>query len=252
MLALIGDRGHSRLTDLIEHPGAQLGLHGGCFSLPVNFHALGVWAEASGGERLRMAGPHSSLQIEALLTGMGARVPERLRTAFTVSIAESGPDDFYSVKTAAERGLDDIDMDEAFALLRWSAWDPVVFAHLLPRLVALVEEASTRELADLRLGLLRVWEAHYPLPGGVEAAFSIASLLYTMGYYVDALEFLDISVREEGADGATSYNIAMAHFQLHQLEEALAALDEAIELAPDFAEARSMRTTIEAELDADR
>ena len=52
--------------------------------------------------------------------------------------------------------------------------------------LTLVEAAGTRALADLRNALLRVWEAHYPLPGGPEAAFSIASEMAEIRWIIRA------------------------------------------------------------------
>jgi len=251
MFALIGDRGYRRLSDLLDEQGPQVGLHGRCFSLPVNFHALGLWAERHGGQVLGVSSGDVSLNVTGLLCSAEDEATSEVRLAFTDAIEEAGPDDFYALKQLAERSYDDLSLDEALALLRWSAWDPVVLASVLSRLIILVEGSPETEFADVRRALRRVWEAHYPLPQGIDVAFNIATLLYGMEYYADAIEFLEHSLELSGPHSSTYFNLGMAHYHLHQLHPAAKALEQSLELAPDFADARSMSVLVAAALSAD-
>ncbi len=250
LLALVGDRGYDRLADLLADQGPQMGLHGGCFSLPVNFHALGLWAELHGGEVLTTRRGHSSLIVNAFICSMAGRSTAELRLAFTASVDEAGPDDFYAMQQIALGALESMDLDDVLAIIRWSAYDQVVFSAALPHLLVLVEAAEESAYGDIRIMLLRVWEAHYPGLVGLDVAFSIATILYGMEYYLDALAFLDRSLETAGPDPATFFNIGMAYYHLRQLELALENVRLAIEMSPTFAQARSMEAMIVAELAA--
>lgn len=246
-LALIGDRGHDRLGDLLDDQGPQVGLHGGCFSLPVNFHALGMWAEAHGGTALNASGGHHALNVTGLLCGLETTGATETIAAFGAAIEDAGPDDFYTLQRVV-LGADDLDLDALVSVLRWSGYDPVVLAATLPQLILQVEAAPEGAFSDVRAALLRVWDAHYPLPGALDTAFSIATVLYGMGFFIDALDFLERSLELDGPHEATYFNIGMSHYHLHRLEPALAMVRAAIALAPDFTQARNMEALIADEL----
>ena len=247
-LAIVGDRGYDRLSDLVENQGPQLGLHGGCFSLPMNFHAVGVWAGAHDGVAMTTRRGHSSLNVNAFAFGVGKRPLLETQAAFTAAIGESGPDDFYAMQQVAARFFGDMSLPEVLAVIRWSAYDPVVFSAALPALIVLVEGAPEHEFHDVRSVLANVWASHFPVQGGPDLAFSIATVLYGMGRYLDALEFLHHSLDLVGPDPATYFNIGMAHHHLGQNEPALEMVRRSIELSPDFQQARSMEAMIAAEL----
>jgi hypothetical protein len=214
LFALIGDRGSDRLVDLRDEQGPQIGLHGGCFSLPVNFHALGVWADIHGGEALTTRRGHTALNVNGFVCSMAGQSTAELRLAFTTAIEEAGPDDFYAMQQIAGRGFAEMSLDEMLAVIRWSAYDPILFSAALPHLITLVEGSPDSEFGDVRSMLFKVWDAHYPLPGGLDVAFSIATVLYGMGFYLDSLDFLHRSLDLAGPDSATYFNIGMSHYHL--------------------------------------
>ena len=244
LLVLVGDRGYHRLEDLLVNPGMQMGVHGGAFSLPVNGHALSWFAARHGGRALHPAGGHSSLDVSAFLFGLDNSASRRTDDAYVVNVEEQGPDDWFYLRDVALRSLESLSLADLLALLRCSAYDPAVFRLVLPRLIACAESAADDAGPGLYRMLELVFDNHFEEPGGYDLAFDIASLLYGMDSFEEALTYLDRSEAEFGEHPSTSYNRGMCYWHLHRLPEALRSVERTLELDPSFDRARGMRVTI--------
>ena len=72
LLVLAADKGFHWEEDLLRWGEPQMAIHDGCFSLPLNFHAMGQYILQQGGQVLQTPHHHPSLDILAFLLGRPA------------------------------------------------------------------------------------------------------------------------------------------------------------------------------------
>lgn len=243
-LFLVGDRGYDTLSDLLNNPGPQMGLHGGAFSLPLNGHALGWHTERRGGEALHPASGHGSLDVSAFVMGLPGELGAETRAVYVTEVDEGSPDDFYCLREALSRDASGISLEELLATLRMSASDPDTLRALLPDAVRLVESAPEESYPELHRALDLIWANHFAIPDGYDVAFDIASLLYGMAHWEDALDYLDRSEAEFGPHASISHNRGMCCWHLNRLPAAAEAMEKTLAADPSFDRARVMKVKI--------
>jgi tetratricopeptide (TPR) repeat protein len=246
LLVLTADYGDAREEALLSREPPELRWHGGCFSVGVNFHALGGWCQRHNGELLLPAQRHSSLCIAALLVGLGDSRETRL--AYREWIDAVSPDDFFAVKRGLDRAYELLTVQQVVAYLRISGWDVDILRQAMTALVVRAEAASEQEQADLRHALLEVWRQRYPMGDDRTLLHHIAVLLYKMHFYPEALALCESALADFGPHVETYFDMAMALYRLRRLGEALAAANLALALAPDEPGCRALRVRLEGEL----
>lgn len=248
MLLLSADRGSHRLEDLPrEEPG--FALHGGCFSLPLNFHALGRVLEGGGACVLQNRG--SSLELATAVFPPVAADCVETRLAFGTFLDQLSPDDFFLQKSVLGM-VDELAPEVVLATLRHGFWDAELLA---PHLAWLGRALGPLPLGErLRWGevLRRVWMSHFPLGEGHDLGFRIGVLAAELGLYGDALRYYEESMRWCGLDASTLHNAGLCLYELGRIEEAEAITRRALERRPELEAAQQLLALIEAARDARR
>jgi hypothetical protein len=251
MLLLSADKGFHTEEALLEgHGEPRLAIHGsGCFSLMVNYHAIGQYCRNQGGRALHPGHGWTNLCLAAFVWGEPAGGLSETGLAFSQAVEEFGPDDFFSLAQALESSHETMSLDQLLACLRLSGCDEQVFLRIAPFLMQQVGSASNAMKRDLRRTADRVWEQHFPLGESPDVAFHLGTLLYTMEHFPEAMEFFDHSIRLHGCEPGNSYNMALCHHALRQSVPALEWLDRTLELAPEFEAARALRIQIQSAIE---
>ena len=246
-LMLSADKGVSTEEGLsLGHCGPQLVIHGGqCFSVMVNYDAIGRYVELRGGKALHPDHAHQNLCVSAfLLCENSDRYADTL-AACNERLHRFGPDDFYILlSSVAEPGR--LDFSQMLAVLRASGWDDTLLLQFLPvweERVAQVSEWLKREIWE---AVIQVWEGYFPVAGEEDLAFRIGTLLCKMRLYPQALQFLEYSWIGEGPAPGVAYNMALCHYWLGQYAQALHLVCKALELDPEADGARALRIRLEA------
>lgn len=249
LLLLSGDKGycHQELADGRGEP--ELTLHGS-FSMMVNYHALGRWLAGQGGELLCTSRLHSSLTVVAGLLGTPPGGTLETRLAFAEAVDRRGPDDFFDLKTAFGKPLDDLTLEQLLGWLRLSGWDANVFLDCWPVLMKHAAEAPGLLRLELYRAVYEVWERHFPMPQAIDLAFHLGVLLCEIERHEEALQLFHESVAAYGPNPATVFNVGLCLFHLGHLEEARRQVDQALADAPDFEPALALREEIAALLPA--
>lgn len=251
LLLLSGDKGycHEELIDGRGEPGVTV--HGS-ISMMVNYHALGRWLAGRGGELLCTSRLHSSLTVVAGLLGTppGGRVETRL--AFEEAIDRMGPDDFFDLKTAFGKPLDDLTLEQLLGWIRLSGWDANVLLGCWPALMKHAPEAPGLLRLELYRAVHEVWNHYFPIPQAIDLAFHLGVLLCEIDRHEEALPFFHESIAAHGPNPATLYNVGLCLFHLGHLEEARLQVDQALEDAPDFEPALALREEITAVLPVEK
>ena len=243
LLMLSSDRGHTCEADLQGQGRPKPSPHGGSFSLTVNYHAIAQYTIAQGGLALMPDHLRRSISICGFLYG---EINASIEThhAYRDAVLQASPDDFFALKKAIEPHFDTLTLKQILAYLRFSHWDHKIFFGCFDNLMQQVETASERLCQDVYQAIHHIWQTYYFIGEEEDLPFHCAMLLYKMGYFYDAIDYLDISLQCYGEDPGIRYNQAMCYLALEMLDEALESLEKALAVHPEFEAAQDLKVAL--------
>lgn len=214
LLLLSADKAHSteEALDLREEP--DVSRHGGCFSLMVNFHALGLYARRNGGSAYDGGDRHETIDVAAYVFGDPPGGYAETALAYDDAIERFSPDDHFTLTEGVDRVAGELTVAELVALLRLTGWDAFTLLSVAEALRERLADADEAVVEDLRQALYATYDGHFSVPGEGDLPFAIGLLLYDMGDYEDALEFFEASRDRHGPHPATEKNIELCTAQL--------------------------------------
>ena len=245
-LFLVADKGVHWEEDLLSWHEPDMILHGGSFSMSLNFHALGKFVHAQGGWFRFTSRRYSGLDVAVFGLGAPADAFREARLSFDEAIEAVGPDDYLSLIGGIEAPPDSTDTGRLLAWLRFGRWDPDLFVRICPAMLNRAESMEPVAREQLALGLGRIWDNYYDIGEKPQVSFCLGTLLCAMEYYREALPYLEHSLRRDGPDARTLYNIALCHFNLRDLDLALLCASEALMLDPSCQPAKALQVTIQS------
>lgn len=249
LLLLSGDKGDVHEQGLSGRDQLHLAIHGS-ISLMVNYHAIGQYVLGEGGEFLSTSHLHSSLKITASLFGHPAAGHCDTRLAFDEFIEARGPDDFYSLRSSAERDWESMSLQEIVNYVRLSGWDHSVFLGCSAVLMEKAKSAHPTEIQELELMAGKVWENYFPLRETYDVAFHLGMLSMVILRFPLAIEFFQRSLELYGSGAATATNLAISYGNLGRWPEALSQVKQALEIDPELEAARALKEEIEGTITA--
>jgi hypothetical protein len=243
LLVLAADEGSHRLDDVRSLEPRVVGY--GRISLPefpVNFHAIGEYTLAHGGQAAFASHQTGGLCVAALAWDRTGRECAATKQAFTDAIDLFGPDEFFLLLKSLERTAPLLTCAEMLAHLRWSAWDASVLHALLPQLRDRLTSASRSERLAWSEALERVWSMYYLVDREEgDVAFAVGTMLMRLGDWQQATAFLQRSRSVWGDDCNTLCNLAVCHARLGDKVAAVACVDRALEVTPHHEGAARLR-----------
>lgn len=245
LLLLSGDQAYSREEELIEREEPALAWHAGCFSLTVNHHAIGKYFLDRGGQFLVTAFRPFALDVSAFLLGGPPGDYFETRLAYDAAFQRRHPTDFTALKLGLEPYYAGLDLEQLLAWLRLSNWDPNVFCNVFTALMDRLADAPKHLRVELYRAIRELSRRYYYAGEEEDVPFFLAMLLCQMGYYPDALQYLQRSQELHGEDAATSYNMALCYYQMRQFKKALQCVDRTLALDPQFESAQELRHAIQ-------
>ncbi|MEM8639430.1 MAG: SAM-dependent methyltransferase [Cyanobacteria bacterium P01_G01_bin.54] len=245
LLLLSADKGYHQDASL-EHRGKpRLTFHKGCFSLMVNYPAIAHYVENQGGIALLPQNRHRSIVIGAFCFGLAD--PVETHFAYQTQIEQASPDDFFTLKKIIEPHFNTLSLPQILAYLRLSGWDHKLFLGCFENLMAQVETLPEALRSDVYQTLQNVGEMYYFIGEEADLPFQLAMLFYKLGYYSDALAYLDESLRLHGEDPGMFYNKAKCYCELNDSAAALQMLAHALALYPEFEAAQELWEALQGE-----
>jgi tetratricopeptide (TPR) repeat protein len=244
LFLLCGDKAVSREEDLLGRADASLAFHGGCVSMTVNLHALGLYFEELGGIALHSLHRDNRLRVSALASGMPA-VPEA-RLAFRETMNAFSPRAFTELLGELRKGWSAPTLEAVIALLRLSDWDFEVLASwrdALKNHLASAPESLKQELVE---GLRRVWDHHYPM--GQDMAFELARICLSMKEAREAIFYCRESIRLHGDNQLTWFSLGLALALVGEYRESLDCIDKSLAMEPTNMPARDLKIRLETRL----
>jgi len=249
LLILAADKGYAfeNALRLSQGPPAFEFHAPGCFSLMVNFDAMGKYFQSIGGEALLPDKHFSTLNICGFLNPRPGNAFPRTKAAHQKAQSAVGADDLFTLLAWLNAHMEEMSVPQILAALRLTRWDPIAFMRFFPILARQLQTAST-ERNDLHTAVMRTWANHYPISAGEnELAFQCGVVLLELRFYQDALKMFQISQSVLGPSAPTAYNLGLCFLGLGCSSDALAWMTEACRLDPKFEPARLSRERLEKE-----
>lgn len=247
LLLLSADKGFSREEDLLFRGEPGIALHGNCFSLMVNYHAVGQYVQQQGGLSLTTPHRHNSIDICAAVFGEHPHNYPETCLAFNSAIVQNNPDDFFTLRQILTEHYDALSIEHILAYLRLSGWDGAVFMDCFSVIMAKLEGLASSMQDELLWAARNIWENYYPIGEQRDLPFYLGMLLYSLEYFPEALEYLEHSREIYGDDPNTIYNMGMCYYRLRQLDRAMDCMTKTLELNPEFEAAKAMRIKLKSE-----
>ena len=249
-LLLSGDKGYSDERALLAGSGAPSFAphHAGCFSVMVNYHAIGEYFAKHGGRVLHPGHGFESVTISAFAASDPPTPFVETTQAYAESVDELGPDDLFNLMMALEEQYVCLPLPQILSWIRMTGHDSRVFLRCAPGLEHQCAQASEQQRRDLAAMLDEVWEASFPLVEDFDLALQIGALFYAMQLFTRAITYFQWSIDDARATPGALHNIGLCHYHLNQIEAALGSFLGALEIDPDYEPARRMRIIAEASI----
>jgi hypothetical protein len=245
LLLVSADKGVTGFEEIVRQAEPHRVRHGDCFSMDVNFHALGRYVEARGGHALFPLRDRN-LKTTAFLLGGPREVFPESRLAFRDSLESFSPFDYHRLSSGIRKDYAEPPLEFILSLMKLGDWDYQFLVRYAPVIAREAAKAGEGVKWELRRALDAVWDNFYPM--GVDVAFEIGRILAAMHLPLDALRYYKESLRIAGAHHATFYNMGLCLYHLQQPAEALRFMERSLAVKPDYPRAREWRNRLRAEL----
>ena len=247
LLLLSGDKGYTHEDELIARGDPQRTLHGGqCFSMMVNYHAIGLYFRERGGRALHAGTREKRLKVSAFLLGSAENACPETEAAFRREIDGFGPCEYYELASGFRKQLPAAPLDVILALVKLGGWDPHLIFHFAGPLAEQARSAPEPLRHELLRTLERCWEHFYPMDQ--DLPFELGRICAALDRPADALRFYVESLKRYHEHPATLFNVGLCLYRLQRPREALAFMERALGLNQGYAPAREWRVRIQAEL----
>lgn len=229
-MLLSSDKGFTHLDELCQRREQSMQIHTACFSMMVNYDAIGRHFTRRGGAYAATARRNMNLKTAICLVGGEREDFVDTLSAFRRRIEEFGPGDFfdhYQRERTKEKSLEHV-----LGLLRLSGYDPrVLYEHA--ELVRSQCKGLPEWLnVELRLAIDRAWGHYFATPQNLP--FELGRIMLALGRPHEAARFNQIAIELFGEVPAAYLNMGICHYYAEDPNQALRCFERARELNPEF------------------
>lgn len=239
LMVLSADRGVSHLSQLRQQSEPEFPRHGS-FSLPVNYHALGLLAKSAGAKAHVYQHQDDGLALSTLVYGRpltGDRFPHT-QQAFNRSIEEFNSNDAYLLTRTMETLGHQLTPEQMLAQLRLSRWDYRILDLFFPSLLQQLYYLAPNKRSHWKQAIQHIWQRYYPLGDTVEPCYQIGILAAALGIWglsntcfragIELHHHLKISLFDQGI---FYFNLALCCLQLGEFNLAEGYIKQALSFA---------------------
>src|SRR5262249_5285188 len=151
MLVLAADKGFAYEDQLAlsQEPPAMEFHSADCFSLMVNFDAIGKYFAALGGQALLPAKHATGFHICAFLQRPPGAIFPATERAYRAAQSEFGPDDLFTLLAWLNAHMEEMSVAQILSALRLTRWDTTALLRLFPVLARQLRNVAAERI-DLR------------------------------------------------------------------------------------------------------
>jgi hypothetical protein len=210
LLLLASDKGHTDEDELYDPQPAHLTLHNGCFSMMVNFDAIGRYVQRRGG--FWAATPSRKLSLKTALYVIGGARDDHADTllAFADHVKVSAPGDFFD--HLLDRNNYPSTIPNILRLLRTSGHDPRLLAACCKHIIDAVPTLDAELARELSAAIEETWANFFP--GSIDLPFELARVMLAMQRPHDALRLFEITTELFGERAPIQAAIARLRAEL--------------------------------------
>lgn len=243
---LIADTGYSKLTDISANidPVVNRSIS---FSLPVNFHALSLFAESEKGFLLK-TNYEEDMRVALMVCGMPHDSLIRTRWSYKNSIDTFTPECFFNLQKCVKEESSQLSLPTVLSLLRLSKFDSNVFYKYKQIVIDQgdVELTLSSFQKDIPKDLMQVRDEYFCVQKLKDICFELARMHMGLKMYTNAISLFIESNKYCSDHHVTWHNMGLCCFNLNDIENARKCLIKSIELDPRYVEARSFLAKIDA------
>lgn len=236
LLLISSDKAYSELSSLENLGYPSMSIHGGCFSMMVNAHAIGEYFKNSGGDYFPQPTRRGLKTCVYISGGKFADAPETER-ALKEYVEKFSTTDYFNVYRHISETAQTAELDVLASALQLSGWDPHFYARISARVLACIPEADQDTLTYLANNMHKVAENYYFMPKVDCILFEVGVFFHAtkqfdkaVHYYMQAESFL-------GGQFSLYYNMALCLHHQDKNKEALDYFKKAGKLDPESKEA---------------
>lgn len=226
ILVIASDKGVAKHIEHYLNYQPELAVHGGSFSMMVNFHAFGKFCKFKGGDYYHQEYYQGLMSSIFILGNTFADLPETKLAAHTY-LNHFGPGSLYNIHEHMQQTLAQCNLETLVTYLYHTGWDSYIFNLSLPFLLKRCGHTYSFVLQDLLDNLEKVAANFYYLPNAIDTLFNIGVFLQQIGYHTKALGYYQRSIHYFGRPKRTLYNMGLCYYNLKNYTEALNFFEEA-------------------------
>jgi hypothetical protein len=245
---LSADKGPIRERDLLDGMPPVPVQHHGCFSLSVNYHAIGRYFHNKKGTLCsHKRSQNGLLCISGFVSGEASQRYPATQFAFAEHIENFGPCEFYDSYKAVYNNKQNTPL-ALLSIIRLSDYDTVVFRMLNDAIINSLNDMPYELETELLQVLDRVWDNFFCMGNSLQDADQIAETYYKRHRYLKCLVVYTSIVKNYGETLAALCNIGLCLYKMSMIQQALPFLKRALEIDESNNFARIWRSRLENEL----
>lgn len=232
MLLIGSDKGYNCMEQLshLHDPGVTFH-RGACFSMMVNFDAIGRYFTHQGGEAFHQS-QRVGLKTSACI--LGDSVDDLIETKLACSyfLEQFGPVDFFNFHRHVRATYKQADFKLLLSHMQLCQWDPHIFHLLVEHINDNIHQESALTRQAFIDGMAKLAANTYRMPADRDTFFAIATFFHNLQYYKQAIDYYNQSLENFGENFTNLYNLALCYYLTDALEPALDLFKRAKRLNP--------------------
>ncbi len=246
LVLLSSDKAFTKMEEMVSCPEHPYAIHDGAFSYMVNYHAIGRHFENSGGRYFFTTSHDVSLHTVCCIMlnerpGESRSEFEHVDYLFREKIDRCNPiNSLYQEEGFLNEASKILGapMDALLGFVRLTLCDPHAFVQCGQKILDAIPRMTYNQRQDLIWMLEETWSRYYFFKGEVNLPFWIAQVYYFLGMHDKAIAFFETTIELFGEHDALSFLIAQCHEAMNNKAMAKSHYQRALELRPDFEEAK--------------
>lgn len=244
-LLLTSDKGYTNLEELDDCDYPELDFHG-CFSVMVNYHAIGEYLKrSSGGHTIQSF--RENVVTGVFSSGFELNALPQLSYASQQMIDGFSPTDYFLIYEYLILNYKQCSLEVLSSYLNLSAWDPHVFDHISEHFCELASEGDPEIISYLMQHMHHLVDNFYFMSSADDVFFSVGIFFQNINQFERAIEYYQQSLQYFGQSDIVLFNIGMCLYSLERNAEAVTYLQSALALNADATDAKEWIETIQKE-----